>query len=93
MKKLILLLALGSLAGCVSSNNVERMTEHGVYSVTEIDSTGQELENARGGILRGRRGVYAITTLICTLNPKAIVRITNFETGKEIKSESPYKCK
>jgi len=84
MKKLILLFALGSVAGCSTLNSS--------YHVTEVDSAGQKVDSGFDIIVRGD-GVHKAKNFICALNPKATVRITDLETGKEIKSESPYKCK
>jgi len=84
MKKLVLFLALGSLGGC--------LTLSGNYRVTATDANGQELNGGLDMIAQGS-GIYPVRNGLCAVHRKAIIRITDLETGQELKSESPYKCR
>jgi hypothetical protein len=37
--------------------------------------------------------IYAARNAICSANPGAVVSIADKTTGKELSSESPYRCK
>ena len=39
------------------------------------------------------RMIYTMRNAICANNPGATVHITDIHSGKELKSESPYKCR
>lgn len=76
------LLAL-CLAGCV--------TFSGNYVISAADADGRPLASNIRMTAEGS-GIYSARNAICAANPGATVRIHDVQTGKELQSESPYKC-
>jgi len=76
-----LFLAL-SLSGC--------LTLSGFYTLMAVDEEGN---NLRSNIHAEGRAIYAARNALCLSYPGATIKITNMETGKELTSESPYKCR
>ena len=71
-----------SLTACV--------TMSGSYRVTATDKDGAPIPSffeARGG------GIYTARNAFCVAYPGAKVSIVDLASGKELSSESPYKCK
>lgn len=83
MKKVIVFASLVlSLTGCVTTS--------GAYRITAINTDG-----VRVPVVMDVRGshIYAARNTICSANPGAVVSIADKTTGKELSSESPYRCK
>lgn len=84
MNKLLLLLPLITLAGCV--------TLSGTYVLKAYNDAGQELSNKMALTASGRH-IYSMRNALCISYPGATIVIKDVQTGKELDSESPYKCK
>ncbi|MHC5308161.1 hypothetical protein [Bartonella sp. LJL80] len=82
--KSILFSSLGILAGCLTLN--------GNYRVTATDAAGNDLTSKINFYAQGS-GIYSVRNGICAAHPKAIVHIYDADTGTELKSESPYRCR
>ena len=82
MKKTIIILTL-ILNACV--------TTKGTYAVSAVDEKGNNI-NSNISMVASGSGIYTIRNAICAKNPNATVIIKDINTGKELTSESPYKC-
>jgi len=78
-----LLLAF-ALSGC--------LTLSGVYTVIAVDDNGKNLMPNVDMIAEGS-GIYTIRNAFCSQFPGATIKITDRQTGAELTSESPYKCR
>jgi len=78
----VALLATFALSGC--------LTMSGSYDVTVVDKEGNSLRS--GSIMAHGSGIYPARNALCASYPGAIVHIKDAETGKELRSESPYRC-
>jgi hypothetical protein len=84
MKKLALVAVCAIFAGCV--------TLSGTYNVVARDpATGADLPGPN--FMAQGSGIYSVRNALCSRNPGALIVITDTQTGQELKSESPYKCK
>jgi hypothetical protein len=78
---LSMLFGIALLSGC--------LTMSGNYIVTAVDAQDKPLK--LGFFVQGRH-IYTARNGICAAQPGAIVTIRVQETGKELESESPYRC-
>lgn len=76
------ILTLG-LSGCV--------TLSGTYAISASDADGREVSSNVRMTAEGS-GIYSARNAICATSPGATVRIHDIQTGKELQSESPYRC-
>ncbi|WP_249672139.1 hypothetical protein [Pseudomonas abieticivorans] len=82
MKYLTNLALLLSLGGCV--------TLSGDYDVSAKDASGK----AQGYTIATQgRGIYTARNALCSAYPGAVVTIVDSHSGKELGSESPYRCR
>ena len=84
MKKIVFLCMLFAMSGCLTLN--------GNYRLFEVDAQGKPVKTGLEMYASGS-GIYTIRNAFCAANPKATLRIINEDTGEELKSESPYKCR
>ncbi len=71
------------LSGCA--------TLSGTYVVTATDADGKEIaKNVR--MMADGTGIYTARNALCATKPGAVVHIKDSQTGRELESESPYKC-
>lgn len=68
------------------------VTLSGYYSVEAYDENGQKLANRLNMTAQGS-GIYSVRNAFCSKFPKATIIIKDLKTGKELSSESPYKCR
>ena len=68
------------------------LTMSGDYKVTAVDQAGKPIMEKSEIYAEGRM-IYTMRNAICANNPGATVHITDIHSGKELKSESPYKCR
>jgi len=80
----IALFAAFALSGC--------LTLSGSYDVTVVDADGNNLMPGTSMMALGS-GIYKARNALCIRYPGAIVHIKDSTTGKELRSESPYKCR
>lgn len=81
---LVFLPVFGLLAGC--------LTMSGTYRLQAVDARGKELSSNMDITAEGRL-IYPFRNALCSTYPDAVIRITAIDSGKELASESPYKCK
>src|SRR5690554_668673 len=67
------------------------MTLSGNYKVEAQDDQGTPLSNIN--MVAEGSGIYTVRNALCSAHPGAIIRITDINTGQELKSESPYQCR
>ena len=83
--KLSMTIVLGILvSGC--------LTLSGNYRFEAYDANGQEITSKIQYSAHGR-GIYTVRNAFCSSHKGATLRIIDADTGKELKSESPYKCR
>lgn len=80
----IQLFVVFGLSGCV--------TLSGTYVITATDAEGREVASNVQMMAEGR-GIYSARNALCANNPGGVVHIKDIQTGKELQSESPYRCK
>ncbi len=81
-------LAAGSICLALSAC----LTLSGNYRLTARDAAGEPiLQNMH--IMAQGSGIYQARNGICAAFPRAVVTITDTDTGKELTSESPYRCR
>jgi hypothetical protein len=79
---LVCILLTTCMTGCVTMSGSYRLTavaKDGTPIRTKVDAQGS--------------GIYAARSGICAAYPGATVSIADKVTGKELSSESPYKCR
>lgn len=81
--------ALAVVMAALSSGCV---TMSGTYVLSAHDENGVALSGKRTLLATGSR-IYSVRNALCMTYPKATVTIKNAETGEELTSESPYKCR
>ena len=82
MKNITILLLATLVSGCV--------TLSGIYTVTATQADGTAVPV---NVVAEGSGIYTARNGICAAFPGATVRIADRATGKELQSESPYRCR
>ncbi len=79
-----LLMMVARLPGCV--------TLFGSYIVTATDADGNDLaQNVR--MMADGTGIYTARNALCATYQGAVVHIDDSQTGQELDSDSPRRCK
>lgn len=81
-----------ALAVVMAALSTGCVTTTGTYVLAAQDENGVVLSGNRTLIATGSR-IYSVRNALCMTYPKATVTIKNAETGEELTSESPHKCR